>query len=281
MLFVSLFCILIPFFCHDSYVNFSFFLTKNLHTSSNALPRPTPLSSLRPHGSSGAGAGIYHCDVFGSDLITTCSKDGSIVVNQFTPTGLRGGIATMEGYHGTAVVKHVAHSIFDGRNCLASCGNDKRINVFDIRNQNKGGSGANVITFNQSLHSLAVNTVAWSPLNPFQLLSSSFDCQIHLLDLRASARGPLHTLNKHFPRAITRAPAMFHPIYIEGGAFVMAASTSNSLFVYSALTGELVRTLPIGYSSQQLCEANWEGKESSFVTYSKRLIHRMKFKVRQ
>jgi WD40 repeat protein len=136
--------------------------------------------------------------------------------------------------------------VFSDSSVLASGGKDQLVNIFDLRQSSP------LVHRLDGLHAHAVNTVAWHPLNPYQLLSSSIDCRIQLLDLRSCTRGPLYTLRQHFPPSITKAATMFHPIYACHGQFILTASSSNNITMYSSATGELLRSMPVGYSSQQV-----------------------------
>ncbi len=55
-------------------------------------------------------------------------------------------------------------------NVFATCGNDKKVNVYDIR---VAQTQPKVTTY-ENAHSLSINTVAWQPGDPLRLMSSGF-----------------------------------------------------------------------------------------------------------
>lgn len=64
-------------------------------------------------------------------------------------------------------------------NVFATCGNDKKINVYDIR----VATQPNVTSY-ENAHSLSINTVAWQPGEPFRLISSGFGNVIRFIYAR-------------------------------------------------------------------------------------------------
>jgi WD40 repeat protein len=182
------------------------------------------------------GFGVYslHCN---GDSVATAGKDGRVVLSALLPSSLVGGVGQMEGFH-DGVVKCVR---WRDRDTLASCGNDRRVSVFDVRVRSHGSC---VMQFEpDALHRLAVNTVRWRPGHPFQLLSSSFDKTIAISDIRRPD-GPLITMGAYWPGNESRAGAIHHPCFFEDGLFVLAtAARSTSLSVFSATSGERLRTV--------------------------------------
>jgi WD40 repeat protein len=90
----------------------------------------------------------------------------------------------------------------------------------------------------------AVNTVAWSPLSPFILLSSSFDKNIALTDIRRPDRS-LFRVDAHWGGAAnksSRATSIHHPCFVRNGALIAASSDLEParLWLLSAATGAAV-----------------------------------------
>lgn len=133
--------------------------------------------------------GIYSFHSF-SDFVASSSKDSAIVISQLSSSrGIVPRLRALSGFH-AGVVKRVRwqefsypdssassfasslnSSIPSSSNCplLSSCGNDKTLCIFDIR-------GASPLVGRiTAAHSLAINSVCWSPLNHFILCSASFD----------------------------------------------------------------------------------------------------------
>eukprot|EP00741_Cyanophora_paradoxa_P023408 tig00021582_g22614.t1 len=194
-------------------------------------------------------AGIYSLQAHGAGArVATSSKDGTVAVSRLTAAGLVLERALGEVHAG--VCKRVRWRPGPGPDhTLASCGNDKAVQVLDVR------APEPVVLRVPDAHSLAVNTVAWSPARDHLLLSSSFDNNIHLYDVRMSgARSRLS--GGAFPLCAARggrAQSILHPTFFLGGGAVLApVDRAHHLQLFSAADGAPLQPLPLGYTPSAL-----------------------------
>jgi WD40 repeat protein len=127
---------------------------------------PSPVASLATLRS------IYSLDEWHSQLLTA-TKSASVGLYRLAEDRIS-PINEYTDYH-TEVVKCARWR--DGK-LFASCGNDKLVNVYDIR-----APKARVLCL-PGMHTLSINTVAWEPNNEYRFLSSGFDSKINVYDLR-------------------------------------------------------------------------------------------------
>jgi WD40 repeat protein len=138
-----------------------------------------------------------------------------------------------------SVPASLANGIWD------SCGNDKLVQVWDVR---AGGLRPSILLPNA--HKLVVNSVAWRPSVAHYLISAGFDGVIHAWDLRFPAE-PLHKLADHV--AVARLQAIHHPHFFAGSGILTTTDKSKALFWYAADSGLLQKTLPLGVGQAPTC----------------------------
>ena len=109
---------------------------------------------------------------------------------------------------GNKVISSLSYST--PANLLASGHHDKIIRIWDPRKQDK-----EVIRYTLRSHLGWVSDVSFSPSNPHQLVSSSYDNSIKVWDLRSSL--PLHTVKAHDDKALCVDWAA-DEIVLSGGA---------------------------------------------------------------
>jgi WD40 repeat protein len=130
------------------------------------------LAHINPVSEVNTESGIYSVDAFHHRILTSC-KNGEVVLHELVESEIR----TVQHYIAhTDVAKHVR---WRDPNVFATCGNDKKINVYDIR----VATQPNVTSY-ENAHSLSINTVAWQPGEPFRLISSGFGNVIRFIYAR-------------------------------------------------------------------------------------------------
>jgi WD40 repeat protein len=213
-------------------------------------------------------AGLYAMDTC-AHAIATCSKDGAVGIAALHPAG---GLAATriytdvagvrppwrrpwgspKGRRGTAdclcvctaqgaVVKQVRWQAMAPDGGLVACGgNDRAVRVLDVRR-----ATPTPVFMAADAHASAVNTVAFSPQRPWQLLSSGFDGVIRLWDVRG-ADVPTATLAGHHGR---HKPSLMHPIFdATGDAVLTGGQNAPHLFAYEVATGRLSTVVTLGWT---------------------------------
>jgi len=95
--------------------------------------------------------------------VITGSKDGTVALSHISSHSIE-KVHSYQGYH-SSVVKCVR---FRDRNVFASCGNDKEVQIMDIREKEPC-----MVTLKEK-HSYAINSVSWHPIDMNLIMSSGF-----------------------------------------------------------------------------------------------------------
>ncbi|QDZ24523.1 WD40 repeat domain-containing protein [Chloropicon primus] len=173
--------------------------------------------------------GIFSMDAAAGKILTG-SKDSSVGLSVLSTDSIR-TISYFDDLH-SSVVKSVAFR--GGReNEFASAGNDRVIRLCDLRSTPSASSGSI-----EDAHNSAINTLQFSP-DGMLLLSSSFDPQIKVWDVRKITSVPLFELQGHLP---TRSKSIQSPVFTAGGTRVVATGEKTDLLTLydCTTTGKLV-----------------------------------------
>ncbi len=189
------------------------------------------------------------------DAIITSSKAGSLILSRIAEASVVPSLRIYPDAH-VGPVKACAWRAGAPWN-FASAGNDKLLKVFDVR---CAETDTPAVTFASSLHTQAINTVAWKPAaadnSSFHILTSSFDRTLALSDIRFP-KCPIFYANKHFTNnrkaSSSSANSIHRPIFFRGGLFIATTGdAADKPFVYDAQTGQCLGTInvPVGSRPQ-------------------------------
>ena len=124
---------------------------------------------------------------------------------------------------------------------FASCGNDRTIQVTDIR-EHSTSAGQLVL---ENVHRTAINCLRWSPSSEYLILSASHDPSLLVHDIRKPDQ-PLFAFSGHSPPQKHRLQGILQPCFVGGGAaVVVAGEPADQLNLYS-LAGDVGRTVSRG-----------------------------------
>ncbi|KAL1508733.1 hypothetical protein AB1Y20_004828 [Prymnesium parvum] len=178
----------------------------------------SPRDEMAPHA-----AGIFGMDERAGRILTA-SKDRTVGLSLLTPSGLR--TDRRIGSLHDAIVKAVR---WRNANEFASAGADARVLLSDTRAADGGAIAL------AACHVKAVNALAWSPSDEALLLSSGFDAQLYLHDVR-KPQAPLHAFAGHTLRQVQRG--IHQPAFCFGGRCIVAVGDGSRLLsMYCASTG--------------------------------------------
>ena len=120
------------------------------------------------------GIGVYSCDANSSNIFAALrSSDLHILDTQLNR------ICVVPDCHQGKTPKCVRSR---GDALFASVGNDRSLRIGDVR------CALDAVAVVPELHRLAINHVAWNPVDDCKLLTSSFDGNIHVVDVRLPQR---------------------------------------------------------------------------------------------
>lgn len=175
-------------------------------------------------------AGIYSMDVRG-DKILTSAKDAKICLSSLTSTGMQLELGFNDLHSG--VIKAVK---WKDDNIFASCGNDRLINVVDIRSPKIPS-----IVFTDQ-HLLSINHINWN-CNPSSssllsnlLISSSFDKTINVYDIRKPGAGALHIIRGFCDGPESRTNQIVRPSFFLEGYSLLVPRMQRSSFLHFDLS---------------------------------------------
>lgn len=169
----------------------------SVDSSSSSISNLSPLCTLSGHVGAVTSVVYPH-----SNAIYSGGYDHSIIQWDVTTQ------QPANSWTGNKVISSLSYST--PANLLASGHHDKIIRIWDPRKQDK-----EVIRYTLRSHLGWVSGVSFSPSNPHQLVSSSYDNSIKVWDLRSSL--PLHTVKAHDDKALCVEWAA-DEIVLSGGA---------------------------------------------------------------
>ena len=121
---------------------------------------------------------------------------------------------------------------------LAAGGNDRCLRVYDVRSSDP------LVASAPDVHSCAINCVKWHPTDPNCLISSSFDPDIPVHDLR-KLNNPLHLLSGHHATA-GKIKLISRPIF-WGDSLITNGERSDRLSVYDVSSGKATSRGSLGF----------------------------------
>ena len=191
--------------------------------------------------------GIFSMHAMGNNVLTG-SKDCSVVVSRYDTGGAFSVVRKYEDLH-DGVVKCVrwrphtdsSSSFVDFSSIFASCGNDRRVRILDIREGGSLGSTSGSTSDGivlDGFHSTTINCVRWSPVSEHLLLSASHDPNLVLHDLRKPDTA-LYTFTGHSMQS--RIKSIYQPVFVAGGAAVATSGDpAHQLSLYSVADGRTI-----------------------------------------
>jgi WD40 repeat protein len=189
--------------------------------------------------------GLWGMHCVGS-AVATCSKDGTLCYSRLAESGL----ARITSYKLGKVVKTVSirtsgATDMQDWNVIASGGNDCCLRVYDVR------APKPLVAEAPGAHTSAINCVKWHPTNPHWLVSSSFDAEIPVHDLRKFGE-PLYHFSGH--HATTGKIKMIsRPVFWGGGSLITNGQSSDRLSIYDVSNGKVMSRGSLGFVPVSLC----------------------------
>jgi hypothetical protein len=279
----------------------------NNTTNSSEILQVSPISSA---GSEQLhGAGIYCADLY-ENKIASSGKDSSVIISQLAQSEIIGNTLQLSGVH-SQTVKHVSWRC---ENVLASCSNDKSVAVYDLRISSRDKCvlhipqlhdlAVNTVlwrpmeshfllssSFDKSIAMIDLRRISYhfnpssrpvaKPINSIEeedeILSSQSTVHSTLTNSYShNAVEPIFRITRHFQNCAGKAPIL-HPIFYNSGTSILCANNATTLFNFSSSTGELVKTIPLGYTAMQLCayENSRAIEENALISYHKRHLFMM------
>lgn len=128
----------------------------------------------------------------------------------------------------------VAKSVhFRDENLAASTGNDRKLNIIDVRAKKTQLSIENA-------HELAVNSVRWNPIeNEMQCITASFSPEIRLWDIRKPSQFAAE-FKSHTPAFVSRCKSIYHPVFVQGGRMLTTSSDAETYITVYDVSSTLV-----------------------------------------
>ncbi len=145
-------------------------------------------------------------------IFQSTSSPKSLILTQVVTVSTfcnEGGIRVERGLDKlhTAVVKDVQ---WRDEYCLASCGDDRTIQISDVREKEGGRIGLII-----NSHDCTVHTIRWHPVNNHTFLSAGLDQDIKLWDLR-NISVPSKVLSGHVSPYVRKIRSIRHPEFYAG-----------------------------------------------------------------
>jgi WD40 repeat protein len=189
---------------------------------------PQQVSNVRFHAQ-----GIFSMHEREGSIIAG-SKDRSISVSNCRETGISQVVAWEDAHAGVVKSVRFADPNFS-RNVFASAGNDRDINLWDLRQQKRIGAI-------EEAHASAINSLEWSGE---LLMSTSFDPSIRLDDLRMLQSSESESVTTSTPKLVieghlvpnSKPRGINHPIFIDNGRRVVSGGEKTNLLSVFDATG--------------------------------------------
>ncbi|GAB5033733.1 wd40 repeat-containing protein [Nannochloropsis oceanica] len=193
---------------------------------------------------------LHHKGIFSMDasadglLLATGSKDATVGLLRVHNSGLVVE-RRLEDVH-DSVVKCVRFSPQMDSQCLAIAGDDREIQVMDLRAPSSSLSSSSSSLIISQAHARTVHTVRWHPTEPHLLLSAGLDQHLRLWDLRKAGgreggSEPLTSYFGHVSSLVKKQVAITAPEFYDGGRYILiTGEKSQRLSIYNTQTGQTI-----------------------------------------
>ena len=212
-------------------------------------------------------SGIFSMDVHMQDskpvVVCTGSKDKSVAVSEWTPTGIL-RTTWRSTYHsskvGAAKIQPSGHGEI---NLVSSASDDGRVAIHDVR--------ATSVVASLNVHPKP-HSVEWNPLDINQFITGGLDDTIYLFDLRNSAK-PLRSFRGHVPtNSLARGlKSIHHPMFYLPSSREHGMPALSSAHSFILVGGEGSGSLSI-YKNGSCCTGETACSTTEGTVYSRGLL---------